>query len=196
MSVVRKALSSLAMGAALLAPLAAQAAESPLWEKVGPWQVRVDPTMGNGCFMLAGYGNGTALRVGVNVNAGKTYVMLVNDAWASLEAGKTYSLTVTIDDGQPSTWEALAEKIGDGITLHTQIADGSSAWRQLAAHNVLKIYYQGNMISALRLTGSVAAVESVTRCQAAFVAAAAKPADPFKAAPQPAQAPAKRDPFA
>jgi hypothetical protein len=198
----RKALSGLVVGTAVLsaAPIAAQAADSPLWEQVGPWQVRVDPSVGNGCYMMSGYGNGTALRVGIDAAHGSSYVVLSNANWTSLEKGKYYDLTATLDNSSPLSWPATAGTLDNGtLVLFVKFTD-TSLWRDISGRNVLKIAYQGNPLGTMRLNGTVAAVQSVARCQASF-AAAAKPAptDPFagsKPVPAPTPTPAKQDPFA
>ena len=87
---VRTCLLSAALMGAFVAPAVSKDNTAPAWAQVGGWQIRVDPTFGNGCFATQYYEDGTGIRLGIDANSQSLYIMLANPAWKSLEAGKTY----------------------------------------------------------------------------------------------------------
>jgi hypothetical protein len=195
---MRQVLLATATAVSLLpAATPSRADESPLWETVGSWQVRVDPSLGQGCFMLAHYTTGETLRIGIDATHKANYMVVLNPAWTSLELGKTYPLAVSFNGGTAQAWNGSPVKFNDGTVAIAMPFTNGQFWSGVAAYDTMELYYQGAVISKLRLTGTVKAVQSVTQCQASFNAAA-KPADPFVGVPHPANVPppAKRDPFA
>ena len=61
----------------------ALAQETALWRTVGQWQIRVDATLGYGCFLVGSYTRGTVLRIGIDQQNGNGYVMVGNEAFVA-----------------------------------------------------------------------------------------------------------------
>jgi len=91
---------------------ASHAQDSPLWKNVGNWTIRVDKTLNYGCFMLASYTRGTVVRIGIDQQNLNGYIVIGNEAWRSLEAGKQYGLSLQFDNDTPWRGNATARSIG------------------------------------------------------------------------------------
>jgi hypothetical protein len=65
-----------------------------LWRAVGQWQIRVDKSLGYGCFLIGSYTRGTVLRIGIDQQNGNSYVLVGNEAWRSLQVGNQYDLAL------------------------------------------------------------------------------------------------------
>ncbi len=95
-----------------IAPRAAQ--DTLLWRTVGQWQIRVDASLGYGCFLVGSYTRGTVLRIGIDQQNGNGYVMVGNEAWRSLQVGNQYDLALRFDNASPWRGRATARRIGSG----------------------------------------------------------------------------------
>ena len=96
------------MFALLILASISYAKETPLWKIVGGWQIRVDPTLGNGCFTYQFYEGNTFVRIGINKLAGGVYVMAGDSDWKSLEAGKEYPIKLYLGNETPWSGDATA----------------------------------------------------------------------------------------
>jgi hypothetical protein len=157
----------------------ASAAE-PLWANVGDWSILVDRSLGNGCFMISSYTRGTYLRIGIdNTNNKNGYVMIGNEAWQSIEAGKEYKLSLEFNDETPWIGTFRAITMGD-VTVLFNPFNKPEFLREVGAKQKLTILYDDKVVTTLPLTGSYAAVQSLIECQSKVdEAAQSTPSDPF-----------------
>lgn len=171
---------------ALISPLDAQAEEDTFkWKDVNGWRIAVDTTVGNGCFMSTIFEGGTVLRFGFLKNPNGAYISVGNTNWASLEPGKSYNISIQMDNEAAWNSNATATKIG----LPTLVArtDKSDFVAELATKHALRISFNGRQVVKLSLKGSYAAVLAVVECQdkvnQAMAAGGADGAtdDPFRA---------------
>jgi hypothetical protein len=134
------------------------------WNDVANWEIGVDQSVGNGCFMVAQYARGTALRVGVDKAHGGGYLMVENHAWKSLETGKQYKLSFHFDD--ESSWEGTftGSGTGDEIVLVDYFSEPKFL-KDLPVKQTLAIYYQNKQITTLQLTGTYDALKAMIECQ-------------------------------
>lgn len=137
---------------------------SPLWKEVAGWDVRVDVSLADSCFIFRVYEGMTILRVGFNKLAGNGYLMLGDRDWASLEEGKNYDLVFQFDQEEPWVGEATA------IAFHTLVGlwmniDKAGFLREMAEQQVLEVRYRGKPIARLKLDGSYAALMEMATCQ-------------------------------
>jgi hypothetical protein len=170
-------------------------AENAKWGKVGPWEIMVDRSNGNGCFMLGSYPgpNPVYLRVGFNNVNNNAYLMIASPAWPSLEPGKVYAISGQFDNETPTTWHATAIKVTENITaLQATFNDPYGSMATFGQRLNLRLYYNGNLVTNLKLTGTAAAAAETINCNRQFTAGSGGGSDPFKAQSRPA----KRDPFA
>lgn len=169
-----------------IAPVAAQ--DTLLWRTVGQWQIRVDKSLGYGCFLIGSYARGTVLRIGIDQQNGRGYVMVGNEAWRSLQVGNQYDLAIRFDNASPWRGRATARQIGSGGTVFLYLSfDRARFLVELARRLNMTIYYQGDAVTTLPLRGTNAAVQEMLNCQRAADIArkgGRPPGDPFAGSPQ------------
>jgi hypothetical protein len=170
----------------------ANANDAPLWKEVGQWTVKVDPTLGNGCFLFALYEKGTVFRIGINSESDVGYLILGNSEWRSLERGKDYNIRIQFDDEVP--WEAIATGIDLDAGTAFLYAEFSKTefFQEFATKHVVEFHYSNKLIARLSLRDSYEALEELHRCQRAMWSSPTddRPSDPFSSEP------AASDPFA
>jgi hypothetical protein len=148
----------------MLGTAGALAQETGLWHSVGDWQVRVDSSLGHGCFMAASYKNGDVVRLGFNNSDDTSYLVLGNVKWRSLEEGKYYPVALQFDAGPAIPWTGM---VTDGDFLSFQFSN-MNVWQAFARSSVLTVLYQGSIVTQLPLTGTYAAVQVVRQCNREF----------------------------
>ena len=171
-----------AAAASLLVPMSAFASDAVRWGKVSGWDILVDTTLGNGCFIFTIYDGGTALRLGFDPDEGGAYLMIGNGKWASIEDGKDYDIEIRMDRDSP--WRATATGVDfDGLPLLMASTDEPNFVIDFMKKNTLQVRYQNQTIATLSLKGTYAAVAEMLKCQdyvdAHGVAGRAPFADPF-----------------
>ena len=144
----------------------ALAQDTLLWRTVGQWQIRVDKSLGYGCFLVGSYTQGTILRIGIDQQNGNGYVMVGNEAWRSLQVGNQYDLALRFDNASPWRGKATARRIGSGDMVFLYLPfDRSRFLVELAQRLNLRIFYNGDLVTQLPLRGTNAAVQEMIRCQ-------------------------------
>ena len=105
---------------------ASAAADVIRWGSVSGWDIMVDPSLGNGCFIYTQYDAGTALRLGFSPDDDEAYLMVGNKKWSSIEDGKEYQIQLKMDRDSP--WKATAAMVwfarGSGATVVQRLAAG------------------------------------------------------------------------
>lgn len=158
--------------AMLAAPAPAQetkpAAVAELWRRVGSWAVWAVRSESY-CF-LSSQTSGPEIFVGYN----KKHVLnvaLTHQAWRSLEVGKTYPMTVQIDDQlHAGVMNAWMRPNGASIVLGRDFDDEDQARRFLQDFqrgSQLTVIYEGRRLASYVLQASQIAGEELVRCQAA-----------------------------
>jgi hypothetical protein len=158
----------LACGLSCFANSGALAQDTVLWRTLGQWQIRVDASLGFGCFLVGSYTRGTVLRIGIDQQNGNGYVMVGNEAWRSLQVGNQYDLALRFDSAPPWRGRATARRIGSGEMVFLYLSfDRARFLVELAQRNNLRIFYNGDIVTQLPLHGTNAAVQEMLRCQRA-----------------------------
>lgn len=144
-----------------------QAQGSLNWKTVQGWDIRIDRTLGNACFMIASWENGTILRIGFS--SGQTassvpFMLLGNVTWTSMQEGKDYNLQLQFDQASPWDVPARGFRVGQFVFLLIGISKIEFIEEFMRKLGV-KIYYQGNIIANLTLDGSFAAFRETVKCQ-------------------------------
>src|SRR6056297_948950 len=84
-----------------------QAEDEPhLYRTVAGWHILIDPSLGNGCFAIAEFEEGTALRVGLDMDGQSVYVVVGDSSWRSIEYGKSYKVSIVFGDETPWSGDA------------------------------------------------------------------------------------------
>ena len=178
----------LACGVIFSAISGALAQDTILWRSVGQWQIRVDKSLGYGCFLLGSYTRGTVLRIGIDQQNGNGYVMVGNETWRSLQVGNHYDLAIRFDSSAPWRGRATARTIGSGSMRFLYMSfDRARFLVELARRLNMTILYNGQVVTQLPLHGTNAAVQEMIRCQRAADTARKNnrpQGDPFAGSPQ------------
>lgn len=150
--------------ALLLGVSSAVAQETTQWDSVEGWSIRVDSSVGDGCYIHGRYDSGTNLRLGYDPQASGVYVILGNPAWRSIEQGTVYELTLQFDQRTPRRIDATGVPVNGRSALAFKLSEGDFV-QQFMERNVLTISYRGSEVDRLTLSGSIEAVEAMVQCQ-------------------------------
>ena len=151
-----------------------------LYRKVGSWDVRVDSSIGYGCFIAAGYHDGSTLRLGID-NRGSTpfgYMLILNNAWVSIEPGRSYPVALSFDGGASANWSGSGIDFGGSKGLLFKFGNGKF-FDAIAQRLTMRVQYAGRVITELPLPGTAAALAGMFECQKTFDAMHQATADPF-----------------
>lgn len=166
------------------------------WGKVAGWDILIDQTLGNGCFIFNVFEDGTVLRLGFNPSKDNAYVMVGNLNWKSIEKGKEYDITFRM--GRTQSWKVTATGIYlDEVPLLAAVTDNFKFLLDIAKKRSIAVMYQGNRIANLSLKGTFAAISEMVRCQQKIGTSGgggASTDDPFAEGKD--KAPDSNDPFA
>lgn len=147
---------------------AASAVESSFWKQSGNWRIRVDTTLGYGCFMVTSYDGGVVLRVGIDQDRRKDYFIVDNHNWESLEVGKRYPLTMQFDRHGPWNAPSYGFSFGSDLAYLHAIFGSSKVFEEFMRSHNLIIRYEGREIARLSLRGTFAATVAMAECQSAM----------------------------
>jgi hypothetical protein len=153
----------LVSAALALAPMTAPAQELASWDEVEGWDIRIDPTLGNGCLIQAEFEDGSLVRIGLDRTRDAGYVTAFNGAWGDIEEGAEYPISFDLD-GQSYDGTAVGLYLNDvpgaDITF-----DNADFLIDIAARQTMTLHADGTEVMAIDLTGSAAALESMFACQ-------------------------------
>ena len=159
-------------------------AQTAQWGQVGGWQIRVDRTVGDGCFAVQEFEGGTIVRIGYDAAAKRMYLLFTDDDWKSLEVDKVYPVRIVFDGSTSFNGEMTGMRLGKSVWLaHRNVS--SDLVQAFMEKNTMRILYQGTQIAHLSLRNTYAALMEAVTCQQAMNTgtASGKPAAPI--APQP-----------
>jgi hypothetical protein len=134
------------------------------WDSVGGWSIRIDHSVGRGCYIHGRYDSGTNLRLGYDPQASGVYVMLGNPAWRSIEQGTVYELTLQFNQRTPRRIDATGVPVDGRSALAFKLSEGDFI-QEFMERNVLTISYRDSEVDRLTLSGSLEAVEAMVQCQ-------------------------------
>lgn len=155
------------------------------WGKVGGWEIRVDRSLGDGCFAVQSFERGTVVRIGFDVKNQKIYVFFGHTDWKSLEVGKVYPVRIVFDGTKSYDGELRGQRIGDDSIVFLAHRNLSSAFvKDFMERSGMQVFYRGERIANLSLANTFAAVSEVMNCQRELGATARSGgADPFATSP-------------
>lgn len=134
------------------------------WGEVGGWSIRVDRSVGDGCYAHQQYTDDSHLRIGFDMKKKTIYFMITNPAWRSIEVGKIYSMQLIFDGQYKYNGEFVGIKMGDYVWLDHSDVSGEFA-KDFMQRSNLRVFYQGARIASLSLANTYAAVAEVMNCQ-------------------------------
>ena len=146
------------------------------------WDIYIDRTVGNGCFMTTKFEGGTLLRAQINPVSDQFMFIVGNPSWESINPEKFYDLSVQFGNRPPWEGEASVVVFENIKGLVLKVGGDESIGNftnELMRMTNVKISYRGERIANLSLDGSYRAMEEVFTCQAAMNNRAGDSNDPF-----------------
>lgn len=175
------------IGVVLVAwPAAAQIAT---WKRIDGWDVNIDRSLKDGCYIFFKGTSGAIIRIGYTETRALHW-FLAHDSWKSLEAGKVYQTSVSID-GRQYNGSMTGRDLGGVVALTATFIEAAMARQFLQDFmrgQTMRITYANRPVAVINLRSSHAAGEQLMACQAA--------ADGQAPGSAPGSAPAGGDPFA
>jgi hypothetical protein len=134
------------------------------WGSAGGWDIMIDPSLGNGCYIYTEYDAGTVVRLGFSPDDDEAYLMVGNAKWNSIQDGKDYDVQVRMDRDSP--WYVTATGVQfDGLPFLMAETDDTDFLLDFAKKNSLAVSYGGQTVTSLSLSGTYAAVSEMINCQ-------------------------------
>jgi hypothetical protein len=189
---------TLAIAATQAAPARADQTPTASYSRVGAWEIRVDSTLANSCYMTTTYRDGV-VRFGYDNPHNSGFLSIKNSAWTSLVDGNVYQLTMQIDNNPPSPFKAMATTDTAGYRgLIMLFGDPENFMSGFGLTSQLRLSYQGREIGRFNLVGTAQGITAMNECNQAYGGPDfAVKQDPFKpTGPARPTAPARQiDPF-
>ena len=148
----------------------AEAEKATSWkDDVKGWDIFVDTSLSDNCFMTTLFDGDTFLRIQMR-DPGEGIDLYIGDAdWASLEVGKTYPIKVKFGNQTPWDGNAKAVSFGDDALTALRLGVGDENAVDFAVElmesTAVYVSYQGRELAHLNLRGSYAAMMEVFECQ-------------------------------
>ncbi len=151
-----------ACGFGLMANVAAAQDLVP-YSEAGGFEIAVDTTLGNGCFLTSEFEDGSTVRIGFDRTAGNGYVAAFNTAWGEIVDGTEYPISFMLDE-EKYDGNATGLHLGDvpGVVVTFDSVDFLS---DLAARNVMVLQSEGEDVMSIDLSGTDAAIAETIACQ-------------------------------
>ena len=139
--------------------------ETYSWKNVGTWQILVDRTLDNNCYLASIFEDDTLFRIGIkDVDAKDFYVSIQNSRWTSLSEGEKHSLSMQFDRAESWSVPMKAMRVGGQPGLVGSFSD-LTFWYEFIHSNVLNISTNGKFVAKLSLAGTSTAFDELGRCQ-------------------------------
>lgn len=164
----------------------AQEDMSPLWKEVGRWEIRVDTTLGSGCFAIV-IDDERVFRFGINNTTSRFYGIIGKIGWESIEQEGSYSFDLEFDS--EGAWEIPATGIDFGGIKGLSFEVGDALFvDEMVERRMMYVRYRGDQIMKLSMQGSARAVRVLRDCIETFETEpdnSAEPSDPFSSSDDP-----------
>ncbi|MBD3680109.1 MAG: hypothetical protein HUJ27_17115 [Rhodobacteraceae bacterium] len=159
------------------------AQDTIIWkDNIRGWEIRVDQSIGNACFMISDYEDGSFLRTQFNPDEDNFQFIIGNDAWKSIEAEKLYPMSVQFGNRAPWTGDGKGHWWGDTPSLMLNVSFDKGAADDFIDEFMkmtgVIVEYKGQQIANLSLNGTYAAMQEVIACQSAMLENSSN-SDPF-----------------
>ena len=177
---------------AILTVTGASAQETVPWESnVGGWNVAVDRTIGDSCFILAAFENDFVVRFQFNNRAQNVQFIIGNLKWASVEDGEAYDMEVAFGpadawsgDGMGYLWNDILPSLVLSVPVEGERA--SAFLDEFARMDGVRVRHEGVEVANLAFQHNAEAVAEMLACQQVMFANLGS-TDPFKGAQAPAE---------
>ena len=141
-------------------------AETLQISKVGNWAIRIDKTLGYGCYAFAYYDDGTTLRIMASPTHNNVYIGLANPRWRSLQIEQSYLVDIQFGASEPWQGNAAVIELSPTLKMLSLPIDGEFL-DELASSRLVEARYQKRPLAYLRLDRSKEMLDSLAACQEA-----------------------------
>lgn len=132
--------------------------------KVGNWAIRIDRTLGFGCYAFAYYEDGTILRVMASPADNEIFIGLANSRWRSLQPDQVYPVEIQFGGYDPWIGNAAVTALTPTLKMLSLSIDGKFI-EELSNSWYLEARYEDRPLARLRLDGSNEMLDSLATCQ-------------------------------
>ncbi len=138
--------------------------QTEAWGQSGDWTIRVNPTVGNGCFAEKDFANGTLIQIGFVPARRGGFLAAYNTAWSDISEGQEDVLR--IDFGDALFEGAVIGKVNDGTPGGYAFFDNPKFVDEFRKRNslILSGRNSGHRIE-INLKGTSRALSLVEACQ-------------------------------
>lgn len=134
------------------------------WKKAGGWSVAVDPTIGNGCFLLARFVNDTTFRIGIDSTSDDYYMMVANPKWKSLKTNEKHALKFEFDDQGPWDVSMTVADMGGEKVLISKFGE-KRFWAEFVKASDLHVRRGDSSVTSISMAGSSQGFAELIKCQ-------------------------------
>ena len=141
------------------------------WKTIEGWQIRVDRSLDNSCFLIRRYPDNSLLQLGYNKPSQSMYIMVGSPSWQSLEAGEKQPITLRFGHAEPRVIQAnRVEQYGvpvlvAGLGPYEKLGDFMNEF--MLKHS-LRVEYPNAAALRLSLKSSFKGVAVLKDCQKRF----------------------------
>lgn len=134
------------------------------WGQSGDWLIKVDRSVGNGCFMERDLPSGTLVRIGLVPSRDGAFFAAFNPDWGGIELGVTKNLLLDFDVSrfQGEVTGVSENGVPGGYAFFNNPEFASEFGRRVA----VTITGESGASEEIDLSGSKRAIADVKECQA------------------------------
>ncbi|WP_299354312.1 hypothetical protein [uncultured Shimia sp.] len=148
---------------ALMFAGATSAAELSPFGVLGDWEIKVDPSNGNGCLMERKLSSGTRVQIGVVPDKEGAFFAAYNPSWTSIEEGQTGQLLFDFGDSRFQGEVVGVKK--DDIPGGYAFFNNPNFVSEFGLRFDVTLKGENGTTETIDLTGSKVALDAVKACQ-------------------------------
>ena len=146
--------------------------DMPEYANVDGWTIRIDTTLGNGCFLHTYFKGGTALLIGKDNKRNTLYVVVGNPHWDTIKYGKHYPIEIQFGDKNKWFGDASGMSFNPPenqpffwFYLNADIESATVFLGEFMRERTVEFFFDGSSITKLSLKGSHRATLKLMECQ-------------------------------
>jgi len=133
------------------------------WGASGDWDIYIDPTVGNGCFMQRASEDGTVVQIGAEPDARGGFFAVLNAAWTDITADQ--EAVMTFDFGDAKFAGDAKGVIKDGLPGGYAFFDNPKFVDEFGKRLTVTVSGEDGRAVEISLAGSQKAIAAVRACQ-------------------------------
>lgn len=149
--------------------------DMPEYGTAGFWTIRVDTSLGYGCFLHATFTGGSSVRLGVDKTDDSLYMLVGDPKWKSIEYGKNYSVQIKFGDEEKWSGDAAGFSFEPPdnqpwlwVNIVSDVDTMALFFAEFMQEQDIKLFYKDSSILHLSLKDSYKAGLKLFECQDAM----------------------------